>query len=1011
MRLSKLTVNGFKSFADKTAFPFDAPITGVVGPNGCGKSNIVDAVKWVLGERSAKSLRGKEMADVIFAGSAGRSPSGMASVTLTFDNPLLSSAQVERMQKEASDGLTEADTEPDEAAGELGLVRGSDRTRFLPIDTETVDIERRLYRDGTSQYLINGRRARLRDIRDLFLDTGVGAHAYSIIEQGKVDAMLLSNPVERRIFFEEAAGVSRFKARRIEAQRKLERAENNLVRAREKLESTERRLRLVRGQATKARKFKDLDVRHRALRLALAFEQYHQLDERLNGLTSRIQSLEADRTAAMAEVESLETDKQTAELERHELTEERQACERRCTGAEHRAQTARQRSEMAERALSDGSHQIDLEQQRLASLEERATSLEEDAQRQNDEAERLTQSVAAAERTLQEAAASRERVQADLATLRHDHSEKRAAVASIDRERIALEARSDADEQRVRTMRERAEQLRTKVAEAERAGTDTRSRIETLEGEITTRSERIEGLEAELSEMMTSASSLSDEQRTVTERLNDLEQQEARLDSRRATLEEMIESRVGLSDAARMSLERGDADRAAGRTSVFTKIESPLADLIDVEAPDAPPVEAALGQNLQGLVIDSLSTVCDSKELEELKGRVVFVPRQTPSSTSPTLHITIPGATPLADLVRCAPQDRALVTRLLGATYLVPSLESAMMLAGGPLSSQPVRFVTRSGEVIESDGRIVAGPLGATDEGAGLLQRSGELHALEKRIAEVHVRIEAERTSVQSLGDRARELNDALSARRVALATEQRALVGEEAARDRLLADRDRIARELSTSTEESQQVTERIASTEVERRDVTDRIEKLRRLHDEQAGVAADLEREIDRASQSLDRTNDRLTSARVETSQLGEQAAAAQRELRRLTQAREDAEREREHLASHLQQQEAKLAHHRQTIDEANQEAEEAAHEAATARESLVGLDGKVEEAAARTQELGERLLQSRQRSSLIERDWSSLEMSKRELEVRREGLEERANTELSLDLTWEFPEYRAM
>ena len=179
MRLAKITISGFKSFADRTEFLFDKPIIGIVGPNGCGKSNVVDAIKWVLGERSAKSLRGDAMQDVIFAGSASRKPMGAATVTLTFDNPVI--------KHEADD--------PDEQ-------------RLLKVNTEQVDVTRRLYRDGRSEYLINNQKCRLRDIKELFMDTGIGSNAYSIIEQGRVDAMLTANPIERRTIFEEAAGIA-----------------------------------------------------------------------------------------------------------------------------------------------------------------------------------------------------------------------------------------------------------------------------------------------------------------------------------------------------------------------------------------------------------------------------------------------------------------------------------------------------------------------------------------------------------------------------------------------------------------------------------------------------------------------------------------------------------------------------------------------------------------------------------------------------------------------------------
>ena len=266
MRLAKLTVSGFKSFADQTEFRFDAPITGIVGPNGCGKSNVVDAIKWVLGERSAKSLRGGAMLDVIFAGSASRKPAGMATVTLTFDNPVLEkvlvpiSAAVNASQLVEPELVHEGD---DEDQSERVIDRDRARNRGLPIDSEVVEVTRRLTADGKSDYIINGRKARLKDIRDLFLDTGIGNDGYSIIEQGKVEAMLLASPAERRSILEEAAGVARFRVRKIESSRKLEAAERNLVQLREQLASTERRLRIVRGQAEKAKRFLEFETRRK----------------------------------------------------------------------------------------------------------------------------------------------------------------------------------------------------------------------------------------------------------------------------------------------------------------------------------------------------------------------------------------------------------------------------------------------------------------------------------------------------------------------------------------------------------------------------------------------------------------------------------------------------------------------------------------------------------------------------------------------------------------------------
>ena len=218
--LKALELTGFKSFADKTRFEFPAGITVVVGPNGSGKSNVVDAIKWVLGEQSAKSLRGKEMSDVIFkgaGGASGRKPANSATATIILDN-----------------------TE-----------------RRFSYDADEVLVSRRVYRSGEAEYLINNETCRLKDIREMFRGTGIGTDAYSLIEQGKVDRMLQASAKERRAIFEEAAGISRFKAKKVEAQRRLDRVEGNLIRLSDIVEEVGSRYRSIQKQAAKAAKYKE----------------------------------------------------------------------------------------------------------------------------------------------------------------------------------------------------------------------------------------------------------------------------------------------------------------------------------------------------------------------------------------------------------------------------------------------------------------------------------------------------------------------------------------------------------------------------------------------------------------------------------------------------------------------------------------------------------------------------------------------------------------------------------
>ena len=236
MKLKKIVLNGFKSFADKTEFCFDSQVTAIVGPNGCGKSNVVDAVKWVLGEQSAKSLRGGQMADVIFGGSSSRKPLGIAEVNLFITNP--------------------------------------EGGRRLSVETDEVQITRRIYKSGESEYRINNKACRLKDVRELFMDTGVGARAYSILEQGQIDKVLSVSKADRRAIFEEAAGISKYKAHKKEALRKLEYTEQNLLRLADILGEVGKQLRSVKHQAGKARNYLRYTERMKELQVNYSLSEY-----------------------------------------------------------------------------------------------------------------------------------------------------------------------------------------------------------------------------------------------------------------------------------------------------------------------------------------------------------------------------------------------------------------------------------------------------------------------------------------------------------------------------------------------------------------------------------------------------------------------------------------------------------------------------------------------------------------------------------------------------------------
>ena len=330
MKLKRLEIEGFKSFCDRTVLDFHKGITAIVGPNGTGKSNILDSIRWVLGEQSAKALRGQEMADCIFHGAAGRKASGMAEVTLTF----------------------------------------SDCETVLGTDYHEVQITRRVFRDGVGEYALNGVDCRLKDIQRLFLDTGIGRAAYSIMEQGKIDQILSSKPEDRRAIFEEAAGVMRFKVQKREAERKLEGTEANLLRLADILREVRRQIGSLQRQAGKARRHREIFDKLKRFDLALSARQRDQLLLKIDELSSAQASTKA-------------------ELERSQLAE---------TTCEQAVRGQRTRLEDADRAWRDAEREVVAAQAEEVRCGERASMQAQRAEELGAAIERARGEIALAER-------------------------------------------------------------------------------------------------------------------------------------------------------------------------------------------------------------------------------------------------------------------------------------------------------------------------------------------------------------------------------------------------------------------------------------------------------------------------------------------------------------------------------------------------------------------------------------------------------------------------------------
>ncbi len=958
MRLSKITIAGFKSFADSTVFEFDEPIIGIVGPNGCGKSNVVDAIKWVLGERSAKSLRGEAMLDVIFAGSAVRKPLGAATVTLTFDNP-----------------ITNANAKDP-----------SDR-RFLTIDTDEVGVTRRLYRDGRSEYLINGNKVRLKDIRELFLDTGIGTNAYSIIEQGRVAAMLQANPVERRGILEEAAGVARFKTRRKEAERKLERTEVNLVRVREQLASTERRLRTVRNQAEKARKFTDLDSRLSEIRTHIALDQFHELHTQLHGLTSQLTSLEQEQQQVAAQVVEHEDAKRQVEVDRHSLQSNHQTLIQKSTEHESTIRHSKQRIEMMERSIIESRQQVEDERSRLREFKTREEALSgqrEDASEQiAASAERLAEIDRNVERISSEHASVQQKVVAlqDLLSRIQDELEDQNSKQS------QLHAIAQSAKERLHSQLEQQERSTKNQEELQvELGTLQSNREDTTKL-LVEANRTVQQHEAVLQTHDNAAHSLGELAEELASDLESMRHQRAASGSRLHLLEEMQHAREGLTNAVKHILDNPEQ---------FSQVKGMLGDAIDVNHADAHLVEIALGQNVQLLLVETDNAVAGVEAaLENVNGRVGLLPMNATNDNACLAH---DPATPLLSLIQVSDYATNAAAKVLGRTAVVNNLQTAI----GLRTQMPGwRFVTHATELLEADGRVFVGKATAGNQ-KGWLTRRIEINALTIECNALDQQIDQRQTQLSELLDESEQAKQQQRDSATRVRTARNSVVEHEYQLQRIEDDVHRCSRQIHALAEEQDELQNRITESKKQHTAAEQKAEELSTFIEQ---LSADRTREREHLENFLmqsESASEKLTTSRVDLGQVGEKHEANRRELRHIDAAIEETSRQRTLLQDQitrrlgqLEQFEASKHESEAEIERCKTTAQQCRLELDAYNKKMCDADAKVEEASLTlqtTRELGERLV----------RNFHALELSRREAEVKRENLEDRTLEELEIDVS---------
>jgi len=836
MYLSKLELQGFKSFADETTLTFDPGVTTIVGPNGCGKSNIVDAIRWVIGEQRPTVLRSEKMENLIFNGTSDRRPLGMAEVELTIEN---------------TDGM-------------------------LPTEYSEVTIGRRLFRDGTSKYLMNGTQCRLKDITDLFMDTGMAADAYSVIELKMVDELVSGSTEDRRRMFEEAAGITRYKMRRRQALRKLDNTQADLERIRDLTDEISTQVDRLERQAEKAQQYQEAEEELQRLELILSQVEYDRLVEKQS-------ALEAKRDEHDERAEALESDEAEMEARLETLRETLQEREatlqgRRETLQEHRTRVSELEAEQR------------LQRERLNRARSDRGEAEQAQEKAIEQREALAERVQRLESTIEQARPALEEAEQALETAREERDEAKAAATDLREraQRLRKKAEAAADEQAERRRRLDQHANRQEMLEEEKERVS--QQLENLEAKADDFDRQIDDAEArrdharrELEEARTALEQAEADHREreeardeATDRLQELERQRDAAEAEVDLLEGLVSSYDELSDAVQYLATDGGLDDM-----------KTVADVLGCEDEVRVALDAALGDLASCIVVDTAgdarAAIRRLREAEQ--GQASFVvldhlPDAPPSGPTPS------NTTSLQENVRTTdPAYDALADVLLHDCYLADSLEEAE--AAATRTDQSVRVFAPTGEWVDGRGVLKGGS--QTESVSPAASRLGRREQLEQ--AREH-RAELQQACAEQ-EEAAEEARRALDETDVD--TRQAAVDEAEDALSQAEQDLERLRYEHESIAERRTELQERLDEIETELAERAERAESLRAEVEAGQEEVEELRRERSEAEEALEEAEAREREA---VDAFSDAQVAAVEARNRLDNLEQDLERARERI-----------------------------------------------------------------------------------------------------------------
>lgn len=842
MRLKSLEIHGFKSFADKTKLEFHEGVTGIVGPNGCGKSNIVDSMRWVLGETSAKALRGGEMSDVIFNGTDKRSPLGMAEVTLTL-------------------------------SGCSGI---------LATEYDEVSLGRRVFRDGKSEYLINKQPCRLKDIHNLLMDTGIGRTSYSIMEQGKIDMLLSSKPEDRRAVFEEAAGITKYKTQKKEALRKLDYTEANLVRIRDVIAENERQIRSLSRQASKAKRYQSLFDDVRTLELHLGHKKWREIRAEKSELSNSIRQFTLRQDELEEAIEKRQAEMAAARVEYQEIERRLAELQALLAKLENETSNAGNRIEFNGERTHEHSIRIRQNEEEIAAATEKRVRQEADLENANRQLEAVAARIAEEQSGVEilevETRAARQRreeLNQRLRGIEEERSALKSRIASLEANLATNERQSESDEQRSAQLADDIARLRTDEDARKGDAAEFKDRIAGHQMAIESYEESLAELEQKYHRARRAAADLQED-------LSSLHKLRAEKRSRLEVLEQLIADGEGFEKGAQEVLKGLDDP------GYFTPhLRSPLANQIEVDSRFADAIEAALGRRLQSVIVSDIAVA--EKVITTLRegnlGKASVIAESHLSSQAPVHQERAPlGAIAWAsEKVRCQPMVESLVARLLEGVLLVEDLGTALRLREEGCT---FAIATLTGEFLTTEGIIHGGRTG--DGSISVLRMQTEVRELREITDALDQEVESRQQRRDELNQRVDEFEGSLQEAREKL---QQKRVSSSTLEGKLAL----IERDLS-------QMRNRIESLEWEQREVDERTARIRaELGEKRAERESSLFR-VSELDEETTATAASLDEARLREEQLTEEVTAARTRLAVENGTREKFEEQREPMLARL-------------------------------------------------------------------------------------------------------------